>query len=391
MLRTPFGDIFETRLRRFGAGPASILGILGLPGIALAAAAVAGTQDTPVDLEEIDARAPALQVTGFGVGTYGYRSAEDDNSIAASKLAVSLFKRIGPTFSVFGQLTTLFEEAEGEDTEGHGSGGGELETEIDNLIFSFTPPGVPELSLAFGRFDAPIGFERDDEPLNLEPTRSFNFEFARPVKLTGAVLRYTPVPTWNLSLLAVNGWDTALDNNDAKTLGARVEFLPFEFGGIGITALYGAEKDENSSDQRLLVSGDFTLQPGRSLIVGAEGNAGREEGSAPDGGTANWAGGAVTLFYRVHRNAGVTFRYDYFEDPDGARTGVGQVLRSVTIAPMIFFRHAVAGIFSTIPRTRFALPAVALRLGIRFDRSTAPFFANRDEETHAVLEGIVIF
>src|SRR2546430_5840209 len=30
-------------------------------------------------------------------------------------------------------------------------------------------------TVAFGRFDSPIGFERDDEPLNLIPTNSFNF------------------------------------------------------------------------------------------------------------------------------------------------------------------------------------------------------------------------
>lgn len=386
-------------LRGF-AGARRILAISAFPVACAAVAPAAGrAQDIPVTLEEVEGPAARLQVTGFGVGRYAFRHGDGENSLAASKLAVSVFKRISPTFSIFGQLTTLFEESEkaegaeeaeqAQDGEEHGEAA--LETEIDNLILSFTPPGIPELNLSFGRFDAPVGFERDDEPLNLEPTRSFNFAFARPVKLTGIILRYTPTPTWNFSLLGANGWDMALDNNEAKTLGARVEFLPFEFGGFGAVALYGAEKDGNSSDQRLLVSGDVTVQPVPALIVGAEANFGSEEGSAPDGGTATWAGGTATVFYRVHRNGGVTVRYDYLDDRDGSRTGFDQVLQSVTVAPMIFFRHAVTGIFSAIPRTSFALPAIAVRVGIRRDRSTVPFFETGRYETQAVAEAIIIF
>ena len=62
--------------------------------------------------------------------------------------------------------------------------GGEASTEIDNLLVSWTPQRANRWTLAFGRFDAPIGFERDDEPLNLVATNSFNFTYARPVKLT---------------------------------------------------------------------------------------------------------------------------------------------------------------------------------------------------------------
>jgi len=58
---------------------------------------------------------------------------------------------------LFAQLTTALED-------------GASSTEIDNLLVSWTPHSANQWSLAFGRFDAPIGFERDDEPLNLIPT-----------------------------------------------------------------------------------------------------------------------------------------------------------------------------------------------------------------------------
>ena len=59
------------------------------------------------------------------------------------------------------------------------------EIEIDNLLVSFTPPGASNLNLTFGTLDAPVGFERDDEVLLFTPSTSFNFELARPAKLTG--------------------------------------------------------------------------------------------------------------------------------------------------------------------------------------------------------------
>ena len=59
------------------------------------------------------------------------------------------------------------------------------ETEIDNLLVSFTPKGASNVNLTFGTLDAPVGFERDDEVLLFTPSTSFNFELARPAKLTG--------------------------------------------------------------------------------------------------------------------------------------------------------------------------------------------------------------
>src|SRR5438046_10649050 len=83
---------------------------------------------------------------------------------------------------------------------------GQSSTEIDNLLVSWTPQRANRWTVAFGRFDAPIGFERDDEPLNLIATNSFNFAYARPSKLTGLQLHYTASPRAEVWEAAVNGW-----------------------------------------------------------------------------------------------------------------------------------------------------------------------------------------
>src|SRR5207249_1653438 len=133
----------------------ALCGVL-LCGIGVRAAA----QEREVTFEE----APQVTVTGFAVGSAGYDRVQTANSFTAGKLALSLFKPAGD-FYLFGQLTTALED-------------GASATEIDNLIVSWTPHTRSQWTVAFGKFDAPVGFERDDEPLNLIPTNSFNFSLA---------------------------------------------------------------------------------------------------------------------------------------------------------------------------------------------------------------------
>ena len=71
-----------------------------------------------------------------------------------------------------------------------------------------------------------VGFERDDEVLLLTPTTSFNFELARPAKLTGLFGTWTLSRRVDLTALAANGWDSPLDPNHGKTVGARLGLVP---------------------------------------------------------------------------------------------------------------------------------------------------------------------
>jgi len=128
-----------------------------LCGVGMSAAA----QERAVTFEE----PPPVSVTGFAVGRADYDRVTRSNTFTAGKIGVSLFKPVGDAY-LFGQLTTALAD-------------GASSTEIDNLLVSWTPHTANKWSLAFGRFDAPIGFERDDETHNLMPTNTFNFSYAR--------------------------------------------------------------------------------------------------------------------------------------------------------------------------------------------------------------------
>ena len=370
------------------------------------AAGAAGAQEREVTFE-----APKpVTVTGFAVGLFSWDREQAANSALASKLAVSLFRPWSDNLYLFGQLTTRV--APGD------SGATTTEIEVDNLIVSWTPPGASALNVSFGRFDAPLGFERDDEPLNLIPTNSFNFELARPAKLTGLVARYTLSPRLAAALIAANGWDAVIDNNSGKTGGLRLEWLPAEGAAFGATALYGPEGAAtnanplttsfaydalNETTQVIEAWGVTGLQRTTTLnydkvgnltqITDGELNRGRQRAG---GAIATWTGGAVTAFWRLGRSTGLTVRGEVLDDPDGFTTGTPQTLRSLTVSPWYFYREAQEGIFSAIEHTSFRLPAFALRPALRFDHSTAAFFADHTggfTRTHvsAVVELVYLF
>src|SRR5438874_10819742 len=204
-------------------------------------AASAAAQERAVTFEEPQ----PVSVTGFTVGRADSDRLARSNSFSAGKIGISLFKPVGDVY-LFAQLTTALE-------------GTATSTEIDNLLVSWTPQRANRWTVAFGRFDAPIGFERDDEPLNLIPTNSFTFAYARPSKLTGLQVHYTASPRAEVWAAAVNGWDVAADNNRGKPALLRAQVVPIPWVTIGVTGVYGPERNSTDANQRSFLSGDLTI------------------------------------------------------------------------------------------------------------------------------------
>jgi hypothetical protein len=316
-------------------------------------------QDTSVVLQE---KTP-LTINGFAVGSALYDRNLAQNTALASKLAVSFFRPWSDQLYLFGQLTTHLEPQP--------SGPAETHIELDNLVINWTPAKLSSLSLSFGRFDAPIGFERDDEPLNLVPTSSFTLETARPVKFTGLMARYTLNPKVSLLGLVANGWDQEADNNSGKTAGFKLQFFPSTVLAVAGGAFYGPEQDFTNGAQRLLLTGDATWQPAQRIIVQAEAHHATEA-------DLSWTAVVGQTFVRVGRSTAVTVRGELVNDPDGVRTGTPEKLSSVTISPWYFYREAQEGVFSNIEFTNFRLPAFSLRPALRFDHSDQPVFEKKD-------------
>src|SRR5467141_3614764 len=324
--------------------------------------AVAGRQGVAQDAK-LETETNPLVLSGFAAGLGRYDRNLAQSTALGSKLALSVFRPWSDQLYFFGQLTTHLEKAD--------SGPPTTAIEIDNLIINWTPKRLSTLTLSFGRFDAPIGFERDDEPLNLIPTTSFTFENARPVKFTGLMARYTLNPKISVLGMIANGWDQVADNNSGKTAGFKLQVFPSSGLAVAGGVFYGPERDSTNGSPRTLFTGDATWQPVQRLILQAEAHHGSEA-------AAHWTGVVGQAFWRVGRSTGLTVRGEVLDDPDGARTGTAQKLSSVTISPWYFYREAQEGVFSNVEFTSFRLPAFSIRPALRIDHSDQSVFEKKD-------------
>jgi hypothetical protein len=356
-------------------GAAIMLWLLGglLESLPAAAQQPSDTADHAIDLgngsaDLTESAGFPLQITGFGVGNYSYAGRTGDNSFSTSKVAVALFREITSRAYVFGQLTTALTPP---DTPGGDPG---TSIDIDNLLFSLVPSGASSVSLNFGKIDLPIGFERDDEPLNFLVSPSFNFELARPVKMVGLETTWRPSPTIGLDALLFNGWDTDLDPNHGKSGGARVEFLPRSGVTLGLSGLYGVEGVQGATKNRYLLNLDYAIQPSWDWVIAGEANHGGDRNGLAGGGDATWSGGMLTVLHRFTRHWALAGRAEVFRDADGARTGVTQTLQSYTIAPLYSLGVGREGIFANVQNTTVRIPRLQLRGEVRFNHSDTAFF-----------------
>src|SRR3989454_1059828 len=324
--------------------------------------AVAGRQGVAQD-PKLETETNPLVVSGFAVGLGSYDRNLAQSAALGSKLALSVFRPWSDQLYFSGQLRAHLEEAD--------SGRPTTAIEIDNFIINWTPARLSPLPWSSGRFDAPMGFERADEPLNLIPTTSFTFENARPVKFTGLIARYTLNPKVSVLGMIANGWDQVADNNSGKTAGFKLQVFPSSGLAVAGGAFYGPELDSTNGSPRTLVTGDATWQPVQRLILQAEAHHGAEA-------AAHWTGVVGQAFWRVGRSTGLTVRGEVMDDPDGVRTGTVQKLSSVTISPWYFYREAQEGVFSNVEFTSFRLPAFSIRPAVRIDHSDQPVFKKKD-------------
>lgn len=313
-----------------------------------------------------------LQITGFAIGDNTFDQRTKNNSFAASTVALALFRELSDNIWFFGQLTTSLNQP---DTPGQEA---PTEIEIDNLLVNFTPPGAPSLSLAVGKFDDPLGFERDDAPLNLLATRSFNYELGRPGKFVGAIGRWVVSPAFDIAAWVDNGWDANLAATHGKSGGARLGFIPSEDVSLGIGGVYGPEGVTDSTTGRYTVTLDYAVQPVQRVILAGEANWGGDRHANPNGSDARWYGANATLFGRLARHFGVAVRGEAFNDRDGARTGTPQTLESVTVAPIYLLGTGREGIFANVEHTTFRIPRFQIRAEARFNHSNVAVFETQN-------------
>jgi hypothetical protein len=281
-------------------------------------------------------------------------------------------------------------------------GSEEAETEINLDTFHVTgiAPLGNGLALAIGRFDVPFGIERHDEPLLLTATTSEVFRFGRPERMTGFQVSYPFTPWLDVSTWVVNRWENEIsgdedfnDNNRDKSFGGWIGFTPSardRLLNIGIGGFWGPEQDDVNGPKRWVLDLDFTWSPLARLLIAGEFVYGGEDHRAfrrrgiPFEAPAevkgvHWWGTYLLAHYDLHEWLGLSFRYGIFDDMDGGRTGVKQVLQSWTVVPILHLSRLIpelAPTGATFTRTRHPIDWVDVKVEYRLNHSNRPVFSD---------------
>lgn len=235
--------------------------------------------------------------------------------------------------------------------------------DFHQIFVSYIAPLGSGLRLDIGKFITPFGFEVIEgyDGYNDNYTHSYNFGYSIPYTHTGIKASYNFSDAIKLGLYIVNGWDNSVDNNKSKTLGVQFNLLPLD--GLNITPgfMFGPEKTNNNRDNRALFDFVTTYSLSEALTAGVNFDYGREPNSPFNNETAEWAGLAGYLKYKINDNYSIAVRGEEFEDRSGLRTGATQNLTEITITPSVNLNNSLV-----------------LRCDLRYDKSNVKSFTDKD-------------
>jgi hypothetical protein len=246
--------------------------------------------------------------------------------------------------------------------------------DVHQAFVSYMAPAGTGLRVDVGKFTTHVGYEVIDgfDGYNDDQSRSFLFGYAQPATHVGVRIGYALNRAASIQVLAVNGWDVARDNNRGKSFGAQLALTPTSWLTTYVNYIGGPEQANSSSNFRHLLD---LVAIGKALpwlTLAANYDYGREPGAgAIDAGMttkpdATWQGLALYGRADLSSRAAISVRGEWFDDPDGARTGVAQTLREITFTPEFTVREGFL-----------------LRGDVRRDWSDRHVFEDHDEATAA--------
>ena len=276
------------------------------------------------------------------------------------------------------------------DTSGAGGGSNDV-SEADNVTFATAnvswnaPVGGKNVNLTFGKFYTWIGYELVENVGNPNYSHGMLYNNWIPFTHTGLsadVSEFMPSDTLGLTLYYINGWDSYIDNNESKSVGAYLTYSPnddffISFGvihgsegwgykrgestsSIGASGTGNAGSNNNNGQTSLLdIVATYSLPQVDRLSLGFNLDWGKADDAKvhDSGGTADeattranvhnphvmiagdgiidstsdahWFGVAGFAMYDFTDNQMGALRYEYADDTDGAK-GFGYSMWSLT-------------------------------------------------------------
>lgn len=295
---------------------------------------------------------PADHLNFFpGVGT----SAKRDNELSINLAEVDLVLAPDPVgFHLalgYGTATDVVHAAELPNVPGHP----DAWRNIVRASIQYQTKLGRGLLLEGGIYPSHIGFEGFATKDNWNYTRSWLGELS-PYYQTGVKAAYPLGEHWSTQVHVLNGWQVIADNNRGKSLGWQFAYaadkLSLFFNGI-----VGPELAGNDHDVRALFDTVAQYKTTPSLSLALSFDVAREE--RPVGSDAGWYGiGLYGRFAPEESRTAFALRAEYYDDEDGAISGIAQTLKELTAT----LEHR-------------PVERLILKIEGRYDRSSAQAFA----------------
>jgi hypothetical protein len=264
----------------------------------------------------------------------------ETNSFTLDNVEISVFKAstesdpIGFGFTTnYGEIAQRLTFLESDGRVDGASGGDDFT--VSQGFVTYKAPVGKGIDFKFGKFATWIGAELWESVDNPNFSRSLLYQNAIPFTNTGLVISYPLLDNLTATGYLVNGWDTFVDNNDAKTVGYQFNWAIAENTSFIVNGSHGAEQNEDiaeHADGNIRHFWDLILafKPLANTSINLNFDYGTEEGAegigsgffaSPTGNTGQWWGLSGIINQDLTDSVGVAFRGEYFDDGDGARLG----------------------------------------------------------------------
>jgi hypothetical protein len=236
-------------------------------------------------------------------------------------------------------------------------GGSDVYQYVQQAYFSYKAPMGKGLTIDFGKFVTQHGAEVIETKDNWNYSRSILFSWAIPYYHFGTRLTYPLSDKLAVAGYVVNGWNDVVDNNSGKTVGFQAVVKPSSRLTIIQNYMVGKEQPNNVLDLRHLVDTTvtFAVTPSFSLMANYDYGMDRLLGER-----VRWQGFAGYARFQVTPVFAIAPRIEWYDDPHGFTTGLGQTLKEATLTTEFKLRGGILA-----------------RAEYRRDWSDLPFFEKR--------------
>ena len=236
-------------------------------------------------------------------------------------------------------------------------GGTDVYQYVQQAYFSYKAPVGKGLTIDFGKFVTQHGAEVIESKDNWNYSRSILFAWAIPYYHFGTRLTYPLHEKLTVAGYVVNGWNDVVDNNSGKTFGFQAVVKPASRLTIVQNYMVRKEQPNNVLDRRHLIDTTVTLAvtPSFSLMANYDYGMDRLLGER-----VRWQGIAGYARFQVTPVFAIAPRFEWYDDPHGFTTGLGQTLKEATLTTEFKLRGSILA-----------------RAEYRRDWSDLPFFEKR--------------